>query len=594
MQDIFRNKNIDELYLGLLTLFTLIPRFGAIDNNAIRWFSIALISFLYIIYKISKKNLEIKLERVTSVVLTLVFGYLLISSLNSGNINEGFITLYKYGIIACIWIIITNIFRKLDSPIMTICYIFSLSLTIEGLYTLLGSFFSLDTFTGIAANVNISSSSIIFKLPFLIYLASIAKDSRSKLFFNTVEFISVISVLLLGSRLGLISIIIIYTWFIFFFKDIKFKYLITIFLIGFLYFFVIQSNSSKNLLSNISIENLINDESANQRLTFYNRALEMSFEKPVFGYGLGSWKYESLKYFKNENKSILVPYYTHNDFLQIFFELGSLGLLIYMVFIGSLFKKSFFINDPFKGIVILSLILFTFNSLLNFPIHRTQEYIPFIIIASLIYSIKGRKLNTLKYSSSLFLIIIIPAMILSYFEHSSLKIQKTLLSDYNTGSFSLDKNELDKINYHIPNLAANAVPISSYISRYYFQNNNLNKSLELLKYSQKANSNDLITKELLLRNYLFIDYKESAFNSAKELIFLYPNNQTYGQLYFSLISDLKKWNELLDSPIIYLSDDILIHKMFFETLEKNDEIESDLIIRLKKYSSEKFPNLKLP
>ena len=593
MQDIFRNKNIDELYLGLLTLFTLIPRFGAIDNNAIRWFSIALISFLYIIYKISKKNLEIKLERVTSVVLTLVFGYLLISSLNSGNINEGFITLYKYGIIACIWIIITNIFRKLDSPIMTICYIFSLSLTIEGLYTLLGSFFSLDTFTGIAANVNISSSSIIFKLPFLIYLASIAKDSRSKLFFNTVEFISVISVLLLGSRLGLISIIIIYTWFIFFFKDIKFKYLITIFLIGFLYFFVIQSNSSKNLLSNISIENLINDESANQRISFYNQALEMSFEKPFFGYGLGSWKYESLKYVINENKSILVPYYTHNDFLQIFFELGALGLLIYMVFIGSLFKKSFLIESRFKEIIILSLILFTFNSLLNFPIHRSQEYIPFIIVASLIYNNKSR-LVALKFNSSLFLLIIIPSIILSYFEHSSLKIQKTLLSDYNTGSFSLDKNELDKINYHIPNLAANAVPISSYISRYYFQNNNLNKSLELLKYSQKANSNDLITKELLLRNYLFIDYKESAFNSAKELIFLYPNNQTYGQLYFALISDLKKWNELLDSPIIYLSDDILIHKMFFETLEKNDEIESDLIIRLKKYSSEKFPNLKLP
>lgn len=594
MQDIFRIKNIDELYLGLLTLFTLIPGFGAIDNNAIRWFSIALISFLYILYKISKKNLEIKLERVTSVVLTLVFGYLLISSLNSVNINEGFITLYKYGIIACIWIIITNIFRKLDNPIMTVCYIFSFSLTIEGLYTLLGSFFSLDTFTGIAANVNISSSSIIFKLPFLIYLSSIAKNSRSKLFFNTVEFISVISVLLLGSRLGLISIIIIYTWFIFFFKNIKFKYIITIFLIGFLYFFVIQSNSSKNLLSNISIENLINDESANQRISFYNQALEMSFEKPVFGYGLGSWKYESLKYVINENKSILVPYYTHNDFLQIFFELGALGLLIYMVFIGSLFKKSFLIESRFKEIIILSLLLFTFNSLLNFPIHRTQEYVPFIIVASLIYNNNKRRLVTLKLNSSLFLLIILPSIILSYFEHSSLTIQKTLLSDYNTGSFSLDKNELDKINYHIPNLAANAVPISSYISRYYFQNNNLNKSLELLKYSQKANSNDLITKELLLRNYLFLDYKKSAFKSAQELIYLYPNNQTYGQIYFSLILDLRQWNELIDNPIIYLSDDILIHKIFFETLEKNDEIENDLIIRLKKFSSEKFPNLKLP
>ena len=183
---------------------------------------------------------------------------------------------------------------------------------------------------------------------------------------------------------------------------------------------------------------------------------------------------------------------------------------------------------------------------------------------------------------------------MAYKEHKSLIIQDLLLLDYSNNTFTLNTKNIGQIDYKYPNLAANTVPISSYLSRYYFQEKNYNKSLELLKYAEKANNYDLITKELLLRNYLFLDYKESALNSARELIFLYPNNQTYGQLYFSLISDLRRWNELLDNPIIYLSDDILIHRMYFETIEKNDEIENELMIRLKTFSSEKFPNLKLP
>ena len=69
MQYIFRNKNIDQLYLGFIILFTLIPRFGAIDNNAIRWFSVALISFLYVLYKISNKNFEIKINKGIGIVM---------------------------------------------------------------------------------------------------------------------------------------------------------------------------------------------------------------------------------------------------------------------------------------------------------------------------------------------------------------------------------------------------------------------------------------------------------------------------------------------------------------------------------------------
>ena len=235
--------------------------------------------------------------------------------------------------------------------------------------------------------------------------------------------------------------------------------------------------------------------------------------------------------------------------------------------------------------------------MINFPLHRSQEFIPFILCCSLINSkieVKDNSNGSKPFILYLLVLLFIPSSILAYKEHKSLIIQDLLLLDYSNNTFSLNTKNIEQIDYKYPNLASNSVPISSYLSRYYFQEKKYTKSLELLKYAEKANRNDLITKELLLRNYLFLDYKESALNSAQELIYLYPNNRTYGQFYFSLITDLRKWNELLDNPIIYLSDDILIHKMFFETLENRDETESDLIIGFKKYSSEKFPNLKFP
>ena len=597
MNYIFRDKNIDQFYLASLIFLTLIPRFGAIDNNAIRWLSITLLSFLYILYKIYNRNFEIRLKKGTSAIVAIVLLYLIIASLYASNTNEGFIALYKYGVIICIFLISTNIICKTNNVIMTICYIFSFSLFIEGLYTIIDYIVSYKNFKGIATNVNISSSSIIFKMPFLIYLILKVKKGNSKMFFRIVEFICIISVLLLQSRLGLISLVLIYIWHILLLKGIHYRYIITLIFIGLFNFFITPSNLSRNLDSNVlSIENLNSDESINQRLIFYKKALNMSYEKPLIGFGLGSWKYESSNYAdyadyaERENRSVLIPYYTHNDFLQILFELGILGLFFYLLFIGSLFVKAFYIINNYRGVILLSLILFTFNSFLNFPIHRTQEYIPFIIVASFIYRDNIKTLNKIKYSSGLLLIIIIPSIILSYLEHSSLKFQNKLLSDYNTSSFTIDVKELDNLNYRIPNLAANTVPISSYISRYYFQDKNLNKSLELLEYAKKANSNDLITKELLLKNYIFLEHKESAFKTANNLIQLYPDNQIYGQLYFSLISDLKIFNELIDNPIIYRSKSKIIHDMFFETINEDKSIDPGLIQDLKNFSKKSLKN----
>ena len=530
----------DSIFLTFILLSTLLPSFGAIDNNAIRWFALSLVSFTYLIYSIRSGQSGLVLSKNKIVFISFIFFYLLLSVFISKNSIESIIVLYKIIILIVVFLISYNIFKKSDYSI-TICAVFSVSLFLESLVVLFQVFSSLEGLTGIASNPNISSSSIIIKLPFIIYFVHQVKKKWNKFLLRLIEYLSIIAIIILGSRLGLISLFIIYFFYFFWYKNHRLNQVFSIVVIFTFSFFINNSQTVNNFdLSSLRIENLNNDESTNQRLNFYKKAIDLSFNKPFTGYGLGSWKYESLPYDNNNNNDILVPYYTHNDFLQILFELGIIGLAAYLFFLIILFKQILFLKDKLRGILIIIFITFVINSLLNFPIHRSQEIIPFILIASMIFSY-SKKSNKSKGKLSFYILIclITPVLGLSFLEHNSLKVQGKLMSDYNLGTFSLTKNEINDINYLIPNLSANGVPVSTYISRYYFENKQYNKSLSLLNFSSKANYKDIMTQELLLKNYIFLGKNKLALDLLKELISIYPNNSVYNQLYFSLISDLK-------------------------------------------------------
>ena len=591
--------SFEKSFISLLLLATLLPRFDAIDNNAIRWFSLTAISSIYLLKLMLGRSFRGSFSVLTNLIFIFSCSYLIFSLVNTANFNEGLISINKLFSIVAVSLSAFIAFKKIKKPIVFLAEIFIISLFIECSYLIVEFLFSDSSFTGISSNRNISSSSIIIKFIFLIFLMNSSSSFFNKIFLKIIEITAIVSIVLLQSRLGLFSLILIYILFFFIYKDRKKHYAISLLIVFLSSISLSSSDGVKVIDKNYNILNLESDESLNQRLNFYSIAIELFDQKPIFGHGIGSWKYESLAYKKSEDNTVLIPYYTHNDFLQILVETGIIGLGIYFFILFYLFNNvmKLFKRDKNMLIFIILFVLFFLNSMINFPLHRSQEFIPFILCCSLIMStvkVKDSSSGSKPFILYILVLLIIPSSILAYKEHKSLIIQDLLLLDYSNNTFTLNTKNIDQIDYKYPNLAANTVPVSSYLSRYYFQEKNYNKSLELLKYAEKANGNDLITKELLLRNYLFLDYKESALNSARELIFLYPNNHTYGQLYFSLISDLRRWNELLDNPIIYLSDDILIHKIFFETLEKNDEIENDLIIRLKKFSSEKFPNLKLP
>ena len=591
MFKLFYKMQAEKIFFSLVILSTLLPTFGAIDNNSIRWLFISLISASYILRLLINKE-KVHYNSILNTILFIVTLYIGFSVLNADNINEGIISSYKILITISVFFLSIIAFKKIESPVLFLAQLLSFFLLLESLYLIIDYNISRSFIKGIAQNPNISSSSILFKLIFFLYLKNNYDYSKFKFLIWIIEIIAIISIIILQSRLGLLSIIFIY-FSIFMTQRLTRKKTIFSFLIILTSFIYFSNTTNSNILS----YNFSEDESSIQRIEFYNTAIDLIKQKPLFGFGLGSWKYESLSYSSLKNEKILVPYYTHNDFLQTFVEMGILGFIIYLSFfikIGfEIFKK--FKLDSFYFYSGIVLVVFFGNTMLNFPVHRSQEIIPFMIFSALILGISNIKLVWNK-KNPLFiyflLILLIPSSAIAYQEHKSLIIQGQLLSDYEKGYYSIKRNTLDKINFKLPNLSTNTAPISSYLSRYYFELGDKGKAQELLEYSVLANKNDLLTKELMLRNYIFLNRDEEAFKIAKELIFLYPNNETYGNFYFLYTSKLKKYDELYMNPIIYFSNNLKIHLSFYSTLREEETFNNNSVSRLVRYSESIFPNKK--
>lgn len=586
---------IEKIFIFLILTSTFIPSFDALDNNAIRWNLLTIISGFYLLICYFSNDTKQRISRSLNVFVIASILYIIFSIFLAENTNEALISGNKFFSIFLVFIASLLAFKKIENGIIFISKIFAILLFVECSYLVLESLFSNNYFTGIANNRNISSSSILTKLGLLIYLNYSYVLSKYRLYTKIIEFLAIYSILILESRLGIGSIFLIYFFLFVNYKLKRKEILISIFFIIFSFFALNNINSGETPRNNTINLDLSSDESLNQRLGFYEYAIDLIIQKPIFGHGIGSWKYESIKYVKYQDNGFLIPYYTHNDFLQLTVEIGVLGVLIYLIFLINILIVVIkqFRKDPFFIPSIITCIYFILNSLLNFPLSRSQELIPFILLSALILSYKSNEnaLSTRPYLVLVLILVVIPSFYIYNKEHRSSIIQKLLLNDYQKNTFSLNTNQIDQIEYKLPNIAFNTVPISSYLSRYYFEEKNYRKSLELLNYSLIVNKYDFLTRELLLKNYIFLNQKENAYSLVRDLINNYPNNFTYGQIYFSLVSDLNKFDELLEDKIIYKSNDINIHRLFFRTLEKRGLNNEDYFEEFFKYSKRVFPDL---
>ena len=376
------------LFLSIINLIALLYLFNKYsiksiisyvksNKSFIYYSAYILISGLSIIVAENKTEAIIIYSRYAT-YLTAFFAILILSKSNRFNITDFFLKI----IIVSIIIESTGVlYAVIDDVIVN------------------GATFSRgNQYRGFSANINIVAFSLVAKSPVIFYYIFKNENKIRLVLFYTLFFMICSSLFFLLTRGAFLAFIVI-TFLIFAYRLIK-EYKTSIIKVGISLIIlfssfqfstlIINSNDSNIIVDRVSSIRLDNsDKSINQRLRFSYHSIKMISKNPLLGIGIGNWKFKSIEYDGKNMMEYTVPFYAHNDFLQIGAEIGILGLAFYLLFIIRpfliLIKKIYSSKEVFFDMILLSMILVCImDSLFNFPIGRPISHI-FLIFLIIVF-----------------------------------------------------------------------------------------------------------------------------------------------------------------------------------------------------------------
>lgn len=191
-------------------------------------------------------------------------------------------------------------------------------------------------------------------------------------------------------------------------KNKKLLILILIVIIVVVFIVVIPTplNKSGTIISNIkeraSIARLSTDFALDRRIATWKFTGLMIKDHPLLGSGIGTFKYNTLRYQakffdQRENRSLYphgVAAKAHNEYLQLWAELGVIGLGMFLWLIISYFNYGFktlrkIKNNYRQGIIIGlmgSIVAFLVDAIFWFPMHQPANIVLFWLILGLTFS----------------------------------------------------------------------------------------------------------------------------------------------------------------------------------------------------------------
>ena len=410
--DIFKKNNIKYLFLGLLLFTDFIKNTTLRDFNTFSWYYLSIINsltvlFILIEYKYFKSRIEAVLNNKISIIYIGFVVWSIMSFFYADNNTE---VIIKSGVWINALFIFLNVsilfYDQLNFKVIAVLISINLLL---GVYSSFSNYWELIKYTpytfsnnsllvGIAGNRNVTALLFCLKIPFILYLIDVFKNKYLKIISYLLLIFSIYTLLLLGSRSSYIyfSLILIisisYTFFRYWNNKktiIKNLHLFNGFIISyFLFIIFVGSNNTASVNQRITSIN-IEDTSTQTRLRYYQHGLNSLINNPFIGVGLGNWKIKSIDLDSENIMSYIVPYYLHNDFLEIGAELGFIGLILYLsIFVLVMLKlmKMIYLdiksnkNSLPKYILFLSLIVYFIDSNLNFPHGRALSQTAFNII----------------------------------------------------------------------------------------------------------------------------------------------------------------------------------------------------------------------
>lgn len=403
MQINFKNI-IGILLIVLIYVSYLIPPINAADRIGNQWLylSIAVIisTVCLFVYSTFDKVLTLKKDFILKSFLGFII-FTFLSIFIAENKVEGLNVFIQYLTLFLIYIILKLI--SYENPKYTKIVILSfLFFFIVDLIAVISPMISdiqnqnlrprSINYIGLLSNVNITSFVLLYKLPFIIFAINRVNSNFSKGVFYFLFLITLNALFILGSRASLITVSFLFSGILFLAYTIKekrksflkiFSLSLAMLLISILINMRLINNEYNVIDRASTISVSTKDGSVNERLNFYKHSLNMFIDSPILGIGTGNWKIESINYHKENIQQYIVPFFAHNDFLQVLSESGIFSFLFYiMLFIIPII--SFFKNRTiFNGVLLIFIGIFFIDSILNFPLGRVANVLHFIFVLTL-------------------------------------------------------------------------------------------------------------------------------------------------------------------------------------------------------------------
>jgi O-antigen ligase len=561
------------VFAGLYLLVHFIPDLDAADVMGPQWLYTGIIDALGILFIfMHRQYFAPAIQGIFKYKFTLVFSFLVawasLSYFYAINPTETLVTGARLITTFLVFIVLSILFYKQPLPALLtgISVIMAFVLLYDSLVLLKTFSSNLTTMSldeniialrGNHGNKNVMAAALLIKFPFALWLI-INSKLLGKLLSAFVLVMGVTGLLILNTRstyVGLLIISIIFIATTLYFKSkqnkkaigIQIAYLMIPVIIG--YFIAnmflgtaVQMQDSQGGYGTVTkrIGDITVTSEQNSRLRLWKNAIDYSIHHPLIGCGYGNWKLASIPYEIFHTTELFVPYHAHNDFFEMFADLGLLGGLSFalLFLLVPIITFSIWKNKSFNNLHLAATILFmavtcyAVDAFLNFPAERTAMQSILAIAAALIcipISYEQENVNVRKSLMGVFfsvaLIGIIPSIYVHKLTYDSLKIQKFVMGEVNADPV-MKTEDVEKLP-SIPDMSSSTLPLKAMIARYYIRDKNYDKALALLKESDNVNPHLYYNDFLRTAIYAAKNNFDSALYSSKKAFYNWPNATSY-------------------------------------------------------------------
>jgi tetratricopeptide (TPR) repeat protein len=281
----------------------------------------------------------------------------------------------------------------------------------------------------------------------------------------------------------------------------------------------------------------------NSRIKLWKAAIDYTTKHPFLGAGYGNWKLASIPYEKEYTNDLFVPYHCHNDYIEMFADLGIIGGLSFaalFVLLG-ITTVQFWLkskDDQHKFIIsvaLMAIACYFVDAFFNFPAERTSMQTMFALSAALLFLpiyLTGTNTSSQNKDFKFSILLLIPLLLIvgviyvNYQTFTSLKVQKYVMGEINEDPKMALEDVKDAFP-EIPNLSTSTLPIKALVARYYLRDKMNEEAMRLLNESDHVNPylhyNDFIKTAIFSTQGKF----DSTFYYAKKAFYNWPRATSY-------------------------------------------------------------------